>query len=371
MCYAVHNLVHVSLIIVFYLLNSPQLCAVWVTTTSSSSPFQVLNNSTRKYDSLRGKYISAYLETLRLSRRRGKLEAFVKSASACRRDLPSYFQASALAGGGVPSKIHCNEPLLRIHNSLRENGFLVTVKRQANSAFADVLIYEMSERSAKASSIEEQKQSESYLKYAYASYLRLHCAREDLNKVRAWKYGTDSIREVEALCQAYLGLDGEVGDAAGKADYGDWSGGGRKAIIFDKALAKCKGLFPTLSGAFFSKKATASAKAKKGSKEEGEGGEKRKEPDGGPAASTGAATMSFEVAVPVGLSAGDSFLTSVKVGGATKKLKLTVPKSNPSTLRFHVPVSKEDTPVGESMTKKPRTTEDSPESGKSTGNEKI
>ncbi len=317
-----------------------QLCAVWVTTTSSSSPFQILNSSTRKYDSLRGKYISGYLESLRLSRRRGKLETFLKLASTCRRDLPGYFQASALVGGGVPAKSHVNDPLLVIDNCLTHYSFLRAVKRQANSAFADVLIHEMSERSFRNSSSEEQKLAESYLKFSYASYLRLNCSTQDLTKMRGWKYGTESIREVEAMCQAYLGIEDETGDAIDNGSFGDWSGGGRKVLIFENALAKCKAIFPTLSGAFFSKKATASAKTRKGSKEEDVvgGGEKRKDPDGDP----GMTKMSFEVAVPVGLSAGDSFFTTVKVGEATKKLRLTVPKSNPSTLLFHVPVPQED-----------------------------
>jgi hypothetical protein len=283
------------------------------------------------------------------------LETFLKWASTCRRDLPGHFQASALAGGGVPPKTHVNDPLLLIHNSLTEKSFLTAVKRQANSAFADVLIHEISERSIRNSPIDEQKLAGNYLKFAYVSYLRLHCSREDLNTIRAWKYGHDSIREVEAVCQAYLAVGDET-ETTGKADFGDWSGGGRKAAIFDQAIAKCKDQFPTLSGTFFSKKAGAS-KSKKGSSEANqEGAGKRKEPG----ATGEKTTMSYEVAVPAGISAGESFYTTVRVGGTTKRLKLTVPATNPSTLRFTLDVPK-DAAALEKAAKKARTEPEDPD----------
>mmetsp|Transcript_15216 Transcript_15216/g.43971 ORF Transcript_15216/g.43971 Transcript_15216/m.43971 type:complete len:517 (+) Transcript_15216:513-2063(+) len=316
-----------------------QLCAVWVTPTSAASPFQALNNSTRKYDSLRGKYISAYVELLRLSQRRGKLETFLKGTYSCRRDVACYFQASALVGGGIPPKSHANEPILLIHNNLREHGFLTTVKREANSALADILIHEITERSTKAQSIEEKKKTENFLKLAYSTYLRLNCSREDLDRCRAWKYGANTLREVEAVCQAFLayGSDEEVTEVSGgSAAFGDWSGGGRKAKIFDAAIEKCKKMFPTLTGSYFSKKAIAAVKSKKNAgNEPQQAGDKRKEPP-----EEDMVVMPYEVAVPSGVSAGDSFLTTVRVGDFTKKLKLTVPETNPTTLRFTVKVPK-------------------------------
>ena len=342
---------------------SSQLAAVWVTTTSSSSPFQVLNTSTRKYDSLRGKYIAAYLETLRLSRRRGELETFLKWTYSCRRDLPGFFQASALAERGVPAKSHANDPLLVVRDSLSEHSFLTGVKRRANDAFAEVLANEIAERSPsnRSSPGGEHKLAERFLKLAYSSYLRLHCSRDDLNKVGAWKYGRESLPEVEAVCQAYLamdeGADGTAGTLTGKANFGDWSGRGRKEAIFDMAITKCRAMFPNLSGTFFSNKANAAGSKSKKKSNEAEDGVKRKEPDEGAEETT---TVSFEVAVPPGLSAGESFFTTVKFGGGTKKLKLTVPPSSPSTLRFSLKVPKESTPT-EPPAKKPRNDSDAPD----------
>jgi hypothetical protein len=322
-----------------------QLCAVWVTTTANASPFQVLNNSTRKYDALRGKYVAAYVESLRLCHRRPELETFLKWTSTSRRDLPSYFQASALAGGTAPEKPHTHDCLLATENSLRSSGFLVSVKRQANSALGDVLLHELAEKSN--SIYDKRNATENCLKHAYACYLRLHCSREDLRRSRAWKYGRESVREVEVVCQAYMAL-GDVKQIG--SDFGDWSGGGRKSAIFDAALEKCRSLFPSVSGNFFTKK--ASSKTKKGSESDAAGG-KRKEPSDEPEETT---RVSFEVAVPQELKAGDTFLTSVKAGENTKKVKLTVPEGNPSTLRFTLQVHKKA--AGAEKTKKARLNEE-------------
>lgn len=314
------------------------LCAVWVTTSTASSPFQVLNNSTRKYDSVRGKYVAAYLESLHLCNRRSEIETFMKWMYSSKRDLPAYFQASAMAGGGKPVKPQSQDPLLvtgYIKRSLMEQGMLLSAKRQANSVMADVLIQEISSDSKRAA-------PETYLKHAYACYLRLNCTVQDLKKTRAWKYGVDSVREVDALCGAYLALS-EIKGEVDTAEFGDWSGGARKSAIFQAALEKCKVLFPSLSGTFFSKK--TSSKSNKGTgqphdPDEGDGSAKRKQgADDSPSNETTKA--SFEVAVPKGLSSGDTFFSSVKVGEAEPiKVKLTVPSGNHSTLRFNLDVPK-------------------------------
>lgn len=322
-----------------------QLCAVWVTTSTASSPFQVLNNSTRKYDSLRGKYAAAYIESLHLCNRRSEIETFMKWLYSSKRDLPSYFQASAMAGGGKPSRPHTQDPLLTRDNCARpllEAGILLSAKRQANRALADVVIHEVSSDSKRAA-------PETYLKHAFACYLRLNCTVDELKETRAWKYGVDSVREVDALCQAYMAL-GETSEEFASTHFGDWSGGARKSSIFLAAIDKCKLLFPSLSGTFFSKK-TAS-KAKKGKDHEDVGGNSKRKPGSDGLLSTETTKVSFEVAVPKGLSSGDTFFSSVKVGNADPiKVKLTVPSGTHSTLRFNLEVPKVAT---ESLSKKAR-----------------
>jgi len=303
-----------------------QLCAVWVTTSVIPSPFQLLNNSTRKYDSLRGKYIAAYLETLRLCHRRSELETFIKWTSTSKRDLPSYFQASALAGGNSPAKPHTHDCLLGVPLSLSLTGFLISVKRQTNSVFADIIIHEMSQNPKR--SADNTKAMENHLKQAYACFLRLHCKKEDLKKYRAWKYGSESVKEVDALCQAYLAL-GEMKDIG--AEVGDWSGGARKSAVFDAALIKAQSLFPSLTGTFLIKKPQSRAKKGSDSSEPDTTGGKRKDRDE-------MSKVSFEVAVPKDLAAGDTFLTTVVVGDVTQKVKLKVPEGNPTNLRFTLQV---------------------------------
>jgi hypothetical protein len=217
---------------------------------------------------------------------------------------------------------------------------LLSSKRKANNFLADILIHEMSQKFAAksaSSSAESRKTAESYLKHAYACYLRLNCNTEDLKKIRAFRYGAESIPEVEALCQAYL----LIGDPrkelpSDAADFGDWSGGGRKSHIFNSALVKCKEFFPSLSGNFFSKKGSGKSKD---DDNEGESGNKRKRSAAG--SESASTKVSFEVAVPKGLKAGDTFMTSVKVAGSDQppmKVKLTVPSGAPSTLRFNLDV---------------------------------
>lgn len=196
----------------------------------------------------------------------GEIETFLKWLYSSKRDLPAHFQASAKAGGAKPSKPQTQDSLLPTgagKNSIASQSLLLSAKRQANSNLADTLIREMNGTMSRSAS-EYKKVAESYLKHSYASYLRLNCAPQDLKRVRAWKYGADSVREVEALCQAYLAM-GNLDGIQEKTDFGDWSGGSRKSAIFDAALSKCRTLYPTLSGNFFSKK--SAPKTKKGSKD--------------------------------------------------------------------------------------------------------
>jgi len=345
-----------------------QLCAVWVTNSGAASPFQAMNSLVRKYDSLRGKYIGAYLETLRICKRRPEVEMIMKWLYTSKRDQPSYFQAGAMNGGDKPTVSQTQDPLLIFGSKsvLRSRGFLLSAKRKANGVLADILMHEISKKvaataSSKASSSSDRtKMTEFYLKHTYACYLRLNCSIEDLNKMRAWKYGSEPFYEVDALCQAYLSLGDTIqDDLASSSDFGDWAGGGRKSMIFKAALAKCKTLFPSLSAnAVFGKsKAKKVKSSNSGTQDAPDPDEikkgKRKSPSassddmdlllsgGHQSSERDTKKVSFEVSVPIGLTSGDTFLTSVRVGGSgPMKIKLTVPEGDHSTLRFHLNVPK-------------------------------
>lgn len=305
----------------------PQLVAVWVTGDGTTSTFQAINNNARKYDSLRGKYITAYIDCLRLSRRRKELDTFLGWTSSCPRDLPSYFASSALAEGGKPTKNPVHDALMIRVRSLSSYHFLTSIRREANSALANVILKDLNESTSK-----EAKFFETQLKLAYACFLRLNCDPDELTKSRAWKYQRkNGVKDaVEALTAAYVRV---VKDQSLSGARSDWSGESQLTAIFQAALRKCKELYPSLSGTFSFSRQRALPKPKSA---DISGGLKRK---GG----AQVVKKSFEVAVPQGLTEGETFLASIKVGEIVKKVRLTVPGEAASSLRFtlQVPVDED------------------------------
>jgi len=192
----------------------------------------------------------------------------------------------------------------------------------ANSAMSDVILQELSSKDGKS--------VENLLKLSYACYLRLNSNIRDIRKCRAWKYERGGVREVEALCQAFLKL-GEK--ALISVDPNDWSGGGKKAAILEAALQKCRELFPTISGTYFSTK-KVTQKAKNHSEQDKTGTE-----NAHAQTKLAGTKRSFEVAVPDGLSVGETFTTTIRSGENSKKVKLTVPSGKPRMLRFSIDLS--------------------------------
>ena len=291
-----------------------QLCAVWVTTSFPPMPFETVNNSVRKYDSLRGKYIAAYIEALRLDGNRSELETLLRWISSSKRDLPSLFCASAMAGGGKPDKnTHIHESLLIKSRSLQSFHLLTGLRREANNAMASVLKDELVSKDSTVRS------PELHLKLAYACFLRLNCSIKELKKTRTWKYEPGGVNEAEALIQAYL-KSGEAKPVVG--DPNDWSGGAQKEATLSAALAKCKELFPSISAAFYSKKAMQKSKNRIDSEE-------KEETERGAAPQQSGTKRSFEVEVPGGLEEGETFTTTIATGSSSKRVKLTVPAGKP------------------------------------------
>ena len=82
-------------------------------------------------------------------------------------------------------------------------------------------------------------------------------------------------------------------------------------------------MFPTVSGKFFISKTPATTKK---SATEHSNNKKR------------TIEKSFVVSVPPGLAKGETFMASINVGSAYKKVRLTVPSGNASSLRFKLNV---------------------------------
>ncbi len=316
-----------------------------MTTANVPSPFQALNSSARKYDALRGKYVSAYIESLQLSQNLTQLEVLLQWAISCRRDLPSYFQASAAAKGLPPEHPHTRDSLLVKGRSLALHGFLRTVKRQANSAIASIVLQELSSRPN-----QDAKASETRMKSAYACFLRLNCTVEELERSNAWRYG--KIPEAEAVCQTYLALAGskvDVDDNTSSAN--DWSGGARKSTVLKKALTKFRELFPSVNGNFYTKKAVSKPRKTKSIDSSDKlpsptrqmvSGKRKEAPEhhqpGEEQPAAASRRMSFTVSVPQDLKTGDRFHTTVKLGEQYKKVTLTVPSGSPQTLKFSLDI---------------------------------
>lgn len=314
------------------------------TPSTPPSPFPFLNNSIRKYDSLRGKYLSAYVDCLRLCRRKNKLETFLKWTVTCKRDLPALFRASAMLKGGKPSKPHHRDRLLSKNSCLSSLGFLHVVKRQTNSAIASVTIHDLS---APPNKNDEKAQAQvlERLKTSYACFLRLNSSVRDVERSRAWKFSRDSIPEVDALCRAFLAMNNHKDVHTQEHN---WSGGAQKIAVLNAALEMCQEQFRGLSSslhAMSAKRRNQSAgKTKKPSKHRSgphspsnpPGSLPRKDLVGRNKRKHGGEnkTVPFVVSVPAGLSSGDTFQTSVRLGEVLKQVKLTVPPGKPSKLKF-------------------------------------
>jgi hypothetical protein len=317
-----------------------QLVSVWVTGDGTASIFQALNSTVRKYDSLRGKYIAGYIDCLRLGRKRKELDTFLSWTISSPNDLPSYFAASASIQRDRPMPLPGRDNLLLRNRPKSLQHLLTSVRRLANGALANVILQDLNDPAIEhshAKPAERANYLETQLKLAYACFLRLNCDVESVVKSRYWKYDRkNGIKDVvEALSAAYLKIQ--------KPDTGaglnsSWSVESQVVSAFQAAVCKCKELYPTLSGSFSFSKPRVTKRPSTGQKT------RRTATKG-----TGSplpVKRSFEVAVPEGLSEGETFLTSVQIGDNVKKLRLTVPPGDATTLQFslEVPAASEAAP---------------------------
>lgn len=310
-----------------------QLVGVWLTGDGTSTPFQAVNNVVRKYDSLRGKYISAYLECLRLCRERRGIDTFLKWTLAAGRDLPSTFSLVSVGGGSLHSATsHTSESLVRRPSSVSSLYFLTEVKRQANSALSYVILQDLT--SSEVSKEKTEAWFEEQHKIAYACYLRLNCKPGELAKLLSWKHRRSSgvYDVIEALTTAYLRTTKE---AAKRENLADWSGESQLATLMFSAVEKSRARFPSLTGSYSSFRSKPKPKPKGGDEPPGADNKRKDLP---------MVKKTFEVAVPDGTEEGETFFANIMVGSTLKKIRLTVPAGSASSLRFalDVPASSDD-----------------------------
>jgi hypothetical protein len=221
---------------------------------------------------------------------------------------------------------HSQDSLDIRNHTISSHHFLTSVKRHANNALAAIIAHELNDSSKPLNA----DANEVLVKSAYACFLRLNCEMESfLARSRLWKrvHSSDGLRPVmDALVAACSMIPHAKRTSLEPSS--DWSGEGRWNSIVQAALSACNEAYPSLTGNYYSLKPTKVRKTKRPANTHvnAEG-------------TIPTVSQSFEVLVPEGLHAGDTFLTLVQTGEGSKKVRLTVPEGEPSTLRFSLQIS--------------------------------
>jgi len=147
-----------------------QICSVWVTTPAIPSPFEMINDSTRKYTALRSKYTSAFIELNRLCNRTEPLKTLISWIKLIPRDLPSFYHITANNHGGNPKNPHSKDSLLI------GVGYNWSSRRMANSSIADIILRQ-------ANYLDEEstnKQLQEYLRDTYDCFRRMNVSTDEI-----------------------------------------------------------------------------------------------------------------------------------------------------------------------------------------------
>jgi hypothetical protein len=190
-----------------------QLCAVWVTTSAAPSPFEVLNDSIRKYDALRLKYIDAYLDCMRVSERKDRIESVLNWTTTSNQDLAGFYEASAALRGGDPGK-HIKLSLLS--GSTGSNGFIAKVKRNTSQALAEIILRDLAHMKKDGIDINGKMKLTAHFKLAHNLFQRLNSScKEVVEFIRTVK----PLAEAEALGKCYLSI--QAGYRISSTDFSD------------------------------------------------------------------------------------------------------------------------------------------------------
>lgn len=222
------------------------ICAVWVTTPSKPSPFEVLNDSIRKYDRLRLKYVGAFIDCMKLCRRIDTLETFIGWTSSCRRDLPSFYEESAKIRG-KPLKFHHTKDSM-----FGGCGLVWYAKYYANGAIACIITEELKDLNAQTDKEPEVKENAilEYLKMAYTCFARLRCSLGDEQWRKRFLSKTD-VPEADALILAYQSYtrvkkieDNSQVTTSSTNDVGKWN---QRLSLLRSAISICTKIIPVKS----------------------------------------------------------------------------------------------------------------------------
>jgi hypothetical protein len=207
-----------------------------VTTSPAPSPFEVLNDSIRKYDALRFKYIEAYIECMRLSEQKDRIEILLNWAATSNQDLAGYYEASAALRGGDPGK-HTKQSLLS------GNGFIAKVKRNASNALAEIILQDLAHMKKNGIDNDGKVKLTAHFKLAYTLFLRLNSSCKEVAEfIRSHKL----LAEAEALCKCYLSI--QAGYRMSSIDFNDMDSETLCSIL-EGATSKAKAIMHEIKAA--------------------------------------------------------------------------------------------------------------------------
>ena len=226
----------------FFPYDRPQLCGVWVATSSNPSSFEVLNDAVRKYDALRWKYVDAYIDIMRLCKRLDVLKTFAGWVDASPRDLPAFYDVSASMGGGAPDTLHSKETLLK------GSGLIWYAKRRANQAIVKILQQELTETETGVHNDSIAKRIDIF-KEAFSCFLRMNAPLND-RLWRSQKIEDGEIIEVDMICRAYQNLENDSSSADMQMIHvgpdNTIPSRKEKFSLLHRAVSKCEEMFPEL-----------------------------------------------------------------------------------------------------------------------------
>ncbi len=200
-----------------------------------------MNDSSRKFDRLRWKYIGAFVDCMRICGRRSTLETFIKWCFNSSRDLPSFYIATAKQEGEAPQNSHDTENMLLNDG----NGLIYFAMQYANGAIADIIRRESIALSHQKLGDDWEKKVNELMSDAYKCFLRLNCSIDDsVWQTRRVKQRMSSrqIPEVEALCVAYMTLKRIPSASYSKIlKHCPWD---HKVLLLRSAIKDCEKMFP-------------------------------------------------------------------------------------------------------------------------------
>jgi len=158
----------------------------------------VLNDSLRKYDALRLKYIRAYIDCNKGTEEgRRDIETLLSWTITSNQDLAGFYIASALLRGSDPGK-HAKQ------SRLTSDGFIAKVKESCSSAMTEMILRDLTVWKRKNGiNNDEKKKLTAHFKLAYKLHLNLNASSKE---VAEYVKSKGSLAEVEAFCKCYLSI---------------------------------------------------------------------------------------------------------------------------------------------------------------------